>query len=75
MTEQIELSIVRIRAPDGRTVGAGFLVAEGQLLTCAHVVATALGLPEDTPEMPQAKVHLDFPLVAPGSILTARGNW
>ena len=72
MTEQIELSIVRIRAPDGRTVGAGFLVAEGQVLTCAHVVAAALGLPEDAPETPQARVHLDFPLVASARILTAR---
>jgi hypothetical protein len=68
----IEPSIVRIRAPDGGTVGAGFLVAEGQVLTCAHVVAAALGLPEDTPETPQAVVYLDFPLVAPGRILTAR---
>jgi hypothetical protein len=72
MTEQIELSVVRIRAPEGRTVGAGFLVAEGQVLTCAHVIATALGLPEDAPQTPQAEVHLDFPLVAPARILTAR---
>jgi len=68
----IKLAVVRIRAPDGRTVGAGFLVAEGQVLTCAHVVAAALGLPEDTPETPQAEVYLDFPLVAPGRSLTAR---
>jgi hypothetical protein len=72
MTEQIELSIVRVRAPDRRNVGAGFLVAEGQVLTCAHVVVEALGLPEDTPETPQAEVHLDFPLVAPGHSLTGR---
>ena len=43
-----------------------------QVLTCAHVVAAALGLPEDAPETPQAKVHLDFPLIAPAHILTAR---
>jgi hypothetical protein len=52
MTEQIELSIARIWTPDGRTVGAGFLVAEGQVITCAHVAAAAPGLPEDTPETP-----------------------
>ena len=68
----IELSIVRIRALDGRAVGAGFLVADRQVLTCAHVVATALGLPENTPETPQDEVHLDFPLVAPAHIVTAR---
>jgi hypothetical protein len=67
----IELSIARIRAPDGRTVGAGFLIAEGQVLTCAHVVAAALGLTENTLETLQAEVHLDFALVAPGHILTA----
>jgi tetratricopeptide (TPR) repeat protein len=68
----IELSVVRIRAPEGRTVGAGFLVADRQVLTCAHVIAAALSLPEDTPETLRAEVHLDFPLVAPARILTAR---
>ena len=72
MTTQLESSIVRIRAANGRTIGAGFLVTEKQVLTCAHVVAQALGLSEDAHEMPQAEVRLDFPLVAPEQRLTAR---
>ena len=72
MTTQLESSIVRIRAANDRTIGAGFLVGEKQVLTCAHVVAEALGLPDDTLETPQAEVRLDFPLVAPEQRLTAR---
>ena len=78
MTTQLESSIVRIRAADGRTVGAGFLVGEKQVLTCAHVVAGALGLPDDAPEVQKpgffrkTRFLLDFPLVAPERILTAR---
>ena len=72
MIRSLESAIVRIRMADGRVVGAGFLVAEKQVLTCAHVVVQALGLTGDIPAAPQAEVHLDFPLVAPGCILTAR---
>ncbi len=72
MTTQLESSIVRIRAANGRTVGAGFLVTEKQVLTCAHVVAQALGLPDNAPEAPKGEVLLDFPLVAPEQRLTAR---
>ncbi len=59
-------------AADGRVVGAGFLVGQRQVLTCAHVVAQALSLPGDTLETPHAEVHLDFPLVTPEQQLAAR---
>ena len=72
MIAQLEFSVVRVRAASGRTIGAGFLVAARQVLTCAHVVAQALGLPDDTLETPQDEVLLDFPLVVPGRVLTAR---
>jgi tetratricopeptide (TPR) repeat protein len=42
------------------------------VLTCAHVVAAALDLPQETQEMPQAAVRLDFPLVAPGCTFQAK---
>jgi hypothetical protein len=42
MTIQLECSVVRIRAANGGTVGAGFLVSDRQVLTCAHVVAGVL---------------------------------
>ena len=72
MQESLEASFVRIHTADGHVVGAGFLVGERHLLTCAHVVAGALGLADDTPEKPQAPVHLDVPRVAPRQMLTAR---
>lgn len=72
MTRSLERAVVRVCTADGRVVGAGFLVAERQVLTCAHVVIQALGLPGETPETPQTEVPLDFPLVAPGQPLTAR---
>jgi hypothetical protein len=57
---------------DRTVVGAGFLVDERHIFTCAHVVTQALGLPEDVPEAPQAQILLDFPLVAPKKLLTAK---
>ena len=76
MTTSLNSAIVRIHTPDGRVVGTGFLVTGRHVLTCAHVVTGALGLPHDTPNPPQADLHLDFPLLAPESILTARvSHW
>lgn len=56
--------IVRIYSNSGRVIGAGFLVSQKYILTCAHVVADALGLPRDTAQMPDAEITLDFPQVA-----------
>jgi len=70
---QLESSLVRIYSTNRKIVGAGFLVADRQVLTCAHVVARALGLAGNVPEAPQAEVRLDFPLVAAGHIVKARG--
>ena len=72
MSSSLEPSIVRICRTDGIVVGAGFLVGDRHILTCAHVVAGALGLADDTPEKPQAPVSLDIPRVAPRKLLTAR---
>ncbi len=72
MQESLEASLVRLHTTDGHVVGAGFLVGERHILTCAHVVAGALGLADDTPEKPQAPVTFDVPRVAPGQLLTAR---
>ncbi len=61
MQESLEASLVRIRTPDGHVVGAGFLVGGRHILTCAHVVAGAMGLADDAPEKPLAPVSLDMP--------------
>jgi len=72
LAEQLKTPIVRIRDSNGAVVGAGFLVTERHVFTCAHVVASALDIADTTPNTPQAEVHLDFPLLAPGHILAAR---
>jgi WD40 repeat protein len=73
MTKLLELSAVRIFDAAGRNVvGAGFLVDEGMILTCAHVVAGATDSSENSPTPPEASIPLDLPLVAPGQRLTAR---
>jgi WD40 repeat protein len=62
-----DAAIVRILNGAGRPVGAGCLVGPRQVLTCAHVVTRALGLPDsDTASAPQDHITVDFPLVAPG---------
>lgn len=70
MTISLNSAIVRIRA-GGHVVGAGFLVSERQVLTCAHVVAQSLGIPDTTTAIPQGQVLLDFPIIAPEQRLTA----
>lgn len=59
-------AIARIYHANGAVVGAGFLVSDRHLLTCAHVVAAALSIPGNTQEKPTDFIELDFPLIAPG---------
>lgn len=59
-------SLARIFHSNGAVVGAGFAIAPGYLITCAHVVAAALGLAADTQDSPEQSVELEFPLAAEG---------
>lgn len=72
MPDQLDSSIVRLLGADGTIVGVGLLTQEKCVLTCADMVARALGIPLDMRELPAGEVHLDFPLFAPGRHLTAR---
>ncbi len=72
MQESLDASLVRIRKADGRVVGAGFLVGERQVLTCAHVISQALGLADAPIDLPQDVVSLDFPLIPPRTLYSAR---
>jgi hypothetical protein len=68
----LDAAIARVHTADGGVVGGGFLVGPREVLTCAHVVARALGLRDGDPPAADAEVRLDFPLVAPGQTVTAR---
>jgi WD40 repeat protein len=68
----VELAIVRLRDASGRIVGAGFLVGPREILTCAHVVTAALGDASGLAASQQVEVRLDFPLVDPTGIRTAK---
>ena len=50
--------VVRILAPSG-VKGAGYLVTDKHVLSCAHVVASALGVPDTQPNPPDAAAHSD----------------
>ena len=66
MTDEFELykkTIARIYRSDGAIVGSGFLVFNRHVLTCAHVVADALGIAHTAQDFPQGLVELDFPLL------------
>ncbi|HEY1177518.1 MAG TPA: serine protease, partial [Phytomonospora sp.] len=55
-----ERAVARILRADGGTAGLCFLVAGGRLVTCAHVVNTALGRPRKSPDRPEGTVRLRF---------------
>jgi WD40 repeat protein len=62
--KHLKTSIIRFLNARGTAVGGGFLITENHVLTCAHVVAQALGITANTPEQPDTMVNLDFPLPA-----------
>lgn len=59
-SEQYLGAIARIYHAN-RAVGSGVLVAEGYVLTCAHVVAAALGVDSKVDNKPEGSLELDFP--------------
>jgi vWA-MoxR associated protein C-terminal domain/Trypsin-like peptidase domain/vWA-MoxR associated protein middle region (VMAP-M) 1 len=68
----LKRAIARIRHANGDVVGAGFLVSDSCLLTCAHVVTEALGLPQETAETPTGLIELDFPHIPNSPSLAAQ---
>ena len=65
-------SIARVFSKTG-VVGAGLVISDRRVLTCAHVVRQAMGLrPGDPLDLSSAAVELDFPLVLAGTRYTAR---
>lgn len=65
-----DLSVIRIYK-EQEVVGAGCLVSDEYILTCAHVVAEALGIDAYSNQIPTQEVELDFPTIQPIKLLTA----
>ncbi|MFF3907149.1 trypsin-like peptidase domain-containing protein [Streptomyces sp. NPDC001848] len=55
-------AVVRVSGARVGTVGAGFVIASDLVLTCAHVVADALGLPRGDTPTPGAEVLVELVL-------------
>jgi len=73
MPNDFETAFIRIfQTSLDEPAGAGFLLDEKHILTCAHVIADALGLERTTPTFPESDFRLDFPLVAPGQVVVAK---
>jgi len=58
---------VRVLGPDGRPGGLGALVGDRHVITCAHVVNSALGLDQRSQGKPDGTVTIEFPLLASAS--------
>ncbi|WP_240926195.1 trypsin-like peptidase domain-containing protein [Streptomyces sp. JB150] len=61
-SEALAQAVARVRGTRGQSVGTGFLAADDLVLTCAHVVSDALGLPRGESVAAGAEIRLDFPL-------------
>jgi WD40 repeat protein len=61
LTEQHIAAVARFVKQDGSVAGTGWLVDAQHVITCAHVVTDALGLPEETGQRPTAELKLDLP--------------
>ncbi|OUC12063.1 MAG: hypothetical protein B0A82_24515 [Alkalinema sp. CACIAM 70d] len=74
MDEQalLDQAFVRIYGDDGAIVGAGFLVAPGYIVTCAHVVNDALRRDRTERKKPEVcqEISVDFPLAPRSPIVS-----
>lgn len=61
----------RILNKDQLPVGAGALISNDRILTCAHVVNAAANLPEDNTAQPTDEILIDFPFVPQAGRLVA----
>jgi uncharacterized protein (DUF697 family) len=64
----ISSSVVRVRDATGSAVGAGFLVDQRHIVTCAHVVRRALDIAQDEEISGERHVTVEFPFLRSGPI-------
>jgi tetratricopeptide (TPR) repeat protein len=62
-----EFSVVRIFNANGYPIGSGFLISQNLIITCSHVVQSALGTDRDNDI-----VQLDMPLIAAGQYFSGK---
>ncbi|MDB9454125.1 trypsin-like peptidase domain-containing protein [Dolichospermum circinale] len=55
-------------------VGAGFLISDQYIVTCAHVVADALRIDHTTQDKPLVLIKLDFPFLTGGNKQNSGAN-
>jgi Trypsin-like peptidase domain len=76
--ESLHPALVWICGEDGTPFGAGLLVRPRQVLTCAHVVATALGLATTADRPPEGTVGIRFTHADDAAVRRAKpsaGRW
>ena len=64
MTEHFARPVARLRDGRDRVRGAGFLVGDRHVVTCAHVVDDALNRDRGTQDRPAKTIRLDLPFHA-----------
>lgn len=69
---QLNRAIVRIKNNQGCIVGAGFMVASRQILTCSHVINSALDLSEEPSQDLLSEAFIDFPFIDPQKNFVAK---
>ncbi|MDY7008481.1 MAG: trypsin-like peptidase domain-containing protein [Cyanobacteriota bacterium] len=72
MVKPLKSCVVRVFNTGERPVGTGFLVAPDYVVTCAHVVAQALDIDEDSLEAPRNPIYIDFPIIEKDKFFSAR---
>ncbi|MBE1537181.1 serine protease [Actinomadura algeriensis] len=63
LSAPVETALACVHAHSGAGIGAGFLVADRTVLTCAHVVCRALGGPDHSEAAPPGTVRISFPIL------------
>ncbi|WP_141578798.1 trypsin-like peptidase domain-containing protein [Actinomadura sp. WMMA1423] len=70
--QELAAALVSVLDEDGEHCGFGLLAAPGKVVTCAHVVAQAVGESSDLVDAPSSTVRLAFPFVRPHAQVMAR---
>ncbi len=75
MATYVTAPVAAVRGKDGESVGTGCLVLGRFVLTCAHVVAEAVGADEASPAAPDGTVMLDLPFLGHRGLSAKVAAW